>query len=405
MRVRAEEVSSGSSGDTQAKLLRQIETLQTQYSVASENWRGIEGSLLARITNLETERNEIAKREGDVRRKARTTVCTTQPTSIFNLTEMKGTKTRNLEDQLEQAANQIQEMEQELTEYSTQLSSLHEARVKAEAESKKLQSELNSERESWQTRLEERLEIERRDVHPHTPELPSPQLSSHFPAVSSRHKVHGDKVSPHGRRPQGGSGLGLATAGLPFPDRPMSRRHSGQPSQFSGSGTPHRQDSRSSTPQLSTVNGIPETPSLQAEQHDDFFDGLVTPATPDRTINDMFSVSTAAAGPSVQLVERMSAAVRRLESEKAAAKDELDRLAAQRDEARDQVVSLMREAQEKRAADAKILRLETEVAEINQRYQTTLEMLGEKSELVEELKADVADVKQMYRDLVDSTMK
>lgn len=75
MRARAEEVSSGSSGDTQAKLLRQIETLQTQYSVASENWRGIEGSLLARITNLETERDEIAKREGDVRRKARTTVC------------------------------------------------------------------------------------------------------------------------------------------------------------------------------------------------------------------------------------------------------------------------------------------------------------------------------------------
>jgi len=77
MRVRAEEVSSGSSGDMQAKLLRQIETLQTQYSVASENWRGIEGSLLARITNLETERDEIAKREGDVRRKARTTVCIT----------------------------------------------------------------------------------------------------------------------------------------------------------------------------------------------------------------------------------------------------------------------------------------------------------------------------------------
>ena len=29
-------------------------------------------------------------------------------------------------------------------------------------------------------------------------------------------------------------------------------------------------------------------------------------------------------------------------------------------------------------------------------------MLGEKSELVEELKADVADVKQMYRELVDT---
>jgi len=82
-------VSSGSSGDTQAKLLRQIETIQTQYSVASENWRGIEGSLLARITNLETERDEIAKQEGDLRREARITVGTTNPTSMFNLTEMR----------------------------------------------------------------------------------------------------------------------------------------------------------------------------------------------------------------------------------------------------------------------------------------------------------------------------
>jgi len=327
------------------------------------------------------------------------------PTCISFLTEGKGTKTRNLEDQLEQATNKIQEMEHELREYSAKVSSLQEAQVRAEAESKKLQNELNSERETWQTRLEERLEIERRDLPSHTPELPSPQLSSQFPALSNRHKVHGEKVSPHGRRPQGGSGIGLATAGIPFPDRPMSRRHSGQPAQFSGSGTPYRQDSRSSTPQPSAINGIPETPSIQTDHHDDFFDGLITPATPDRTINDMFSVSTAAAGPSVQLVERMSAAVRRLESEKAAAKDELDRLSAQRNEAREQVVSLMRETEEKRAADAKILRLEAEVAEINQRYQTTLEMLGEKSELVEELKADVADVKQMYRDLVDSTMK
>ena len=70
-RARAEEASAGQTGDVQAKLLRQIETLQNQYAVASENWQGIEGSLLARVTALEKERDDIAKREGDVRRKAR----------------------------------------------------------------------------------------------------------------------------------------------------------------------------------------------------------------------------------------------------------------------------------------------------------------------------------------------
>jgi hypothetical protein len=32
-------------------------------------------------------------------------------------------------------------------------------------------------------------------------------------------------------------------------------------------------------------------------------------------------------------------------------------------------------------------------------------MLGEKSEQVEELQADIADLKKIYRELVDSTMK
>lgn len=75
MRARAEEVSSGATGDAQAKLLRQIETLQTQYAVASENWQGIEASLIARAANLEKERDEATRREADIRRKAREVVC------------------------------------------------------------------------------------------------------------------------------------------------------------------------------------------------------------------------------------------------------------------------------------------------------------------------------------------
>ena len=45
-----------------------------QYAVASENWRGIEGSLLGRISTIESERDDSAKREEDIRRKARNMV-------------------------------------------------------------------------------------------------------------------------------------------------------------------------------------------------------------------------------------------------------------------------------------------------------------------------------------------
>lgn len=124
-----------------------------------------------------------------------------------------------------------------------------------------------------------------------------------------------------------------------------------------------------------------------------------------RGINDIISESTVGAGPSVQLVERMSAAVRRLESERAASKDELARITSQRDEARKQVVDLMRETDQKKETDARIQDLETQMEELDQRYLTTLEMLGEKSEQVEELQADITDLKKIYRELVDSTMK
>jgi uncharacterized coiled-coil DUF342 family protein len=101
----------------------------------------------------------------------------------------------------------------------------------------------------------------------------------------------------------------------------------------------------------------------------------------------------------------MSATVRRLESERAATKDELARITAQRDEARQEVVELVKEIEEKGKADSRVQELEIQVEQLDQRYQTTLELLGEKSEQVDELRADIADLKKIYRELVDSTMK
>ncbi|KAL8739051.1 MAG: hypothetical protein Q9181_000233 [Wetmoreana brouardii] len=388
-RARAEEASAGSGGDVQAKLLRQIETLQNQYAVASENWQGIEGSLLARASALEKERDEIAKKEADIRRKARET----------------NMKSRRAEEELERTTAKIQDLDHETSQQRSQLASLRDRLAKAEAEATAARKELTTERENWETKQAQRLEESR--VHQQeessrtTPDTPFPQYRTESPVTSGRNRKlsNADKVSPHNsRRLQG-----LAIIGAPA-ERPLSRRSSTQPNNH-GSDHHHLALSRQDSMSFAVNGGILETPSIQIENQDDFFDGVRTPATPERTINDMISVSTAGAGPSVQLVERMSAAVRRLESEKAADKDELARLSTQRDEAREQIVGLMKEAEEKRAVDARAKKLEKEVEELNARYLTTLEMLGEKSEKVDELKADVADLKEMYRELVDRTMK
>ena len=139
----------------------------------------------------------------------------------------------------------------------------------------------------------------------------------------------------------------------------------------------------------------------ERETNDDFDNH----SSPRRTINDMVSASTAAAGPSVQLVERMSASVRRLETEKAAHKEEMARLSSQRDEARKEMVSLMQEVETKREIDKKAEKLEKELAETQRRYTASLEMLGEKEERVGELEADVQDLKGLYKELVERSVK
>lgn len=190
-----------------------------------------------------------------------------------------------------------------------------------------------------------------------------------------------------------------------IPDSPLDgpRRMSSQPPRSGalspGSGPPPTPFSPFEPPSQPSELA---SPSLAGR--DDPVDDKI-PSSPRNVAQDMISVSTVGAGPSVQLVERMSAAIRRLEGEKVAAKEEMTRICSQRDEARSDMVGLMKEVESAKAATSKVEQLERDLADVNARYQTTLEMLGEKSELVEELKADVQDVKAMYRELVERTVK
>lgn len=371
-------MSSDGKGDVQAKLVRQIETLQNSYAVASENWRGIESTLLSRIAAYEKELVEANRKESDSRRKIRD----------------MGSKYRDLEGRFESTTSKSRELEENLSCELEKTTHLQSSLTKAEAESERIRAELSAAKESWESRIE-RLEADRRDNVAETSSLRS---RNHSPIFRAGFEPSNTQL----RRFPASPGLGISNQVMSMADRPTSRRTSTQPSHTSMS---QRQDLVTSTIQTSGGFSTAEAPTILAGDQDDIYEHAVTPATPDRTINDMLSTSTAAAGPSVQLVERMSAAVRRLETEKAATKDELDRLSAQRDEARNQVVGLMHEVEEKRQAELRIQNLEKETEELNVRLQTTLEMLGEKSELVEELRADIVDMKEIYRSTLENTVK
>ncbi|ETS86804.1 hypothetical protein PFICI_00632 [Pestalotiopsis fici W106-1] len=387
LRATAEEASTGAVGDAQAKLLRQIETLQTQYSIASENWQGMEASLLARTANLEKERDEALRRESDMRKKARESAA----------------RVKRQEEELEEAKTQLPNVQQDLSNHRAQLESL---RKRAEEAEKALaEAKAEAEKQQLVTRQDslDKVGVERRpwldEVALQTSRPASPLLSAPQRAYSSDF-------------------LGLQNV-------PTKLRKTSAPSSNNGDVSPNerlvsaRRPSQQPRPSLFSMpstqsGGTPPSILSHLEQitspthpldKEDMFDGAETVASPQNVLHDMVSVSTIAAGPSVQLVERMSAAIRRLESEKVAAKEELTRITSQRDEARSEIVTLMKDVETGKAANTRVEALEKEVADINDRYQTTLEMLGEKSEMVEELRADVQDVKAMYRDLVERTHK
>lgn len=347
--------------------------------------------MTSRVAALEKDRDETAKRESDIRRKAREV----------------NSKARRLEDELEGINDRARSLEQDLTEQRASTEKLQARLTQTEAAAQDARADLERERKVWEAdiqRLEEeknkgRLEMQSQSLIPDSNHLrtdsPGGSYRRHSPDPLGIQRRAMPRSVSQGMDFQ----LSPMDRMLDEARRPSNNRQRSSPNMRTPEiGTPPRQDSFPSLSSGFNGAGVANTPSIPAIDYDDPMDET---SSPHRTINDMISVSTVGAGPSVQLVERMSAAVRRLESEKATAKEEMARLIAQRDEAREEVVALMREVEDKRKQDQKVEKLEQNVKEMDQRYQTTLEMLGEKSERVEELESDVVDLKKMYRELVE----
>lgn len=395
MRSRAEEASSEHSGnESSVKLMRQVETLQSQYSLAKENWETIEGSLNSRVAALEKERDDANRREAEVRKKARDV----------------GLRARKAEDELETAAEQNRSLRQEVERQQDEIGLLERRLEQMASSTEEVRLDAEHQRKLWNTEMQQRIEEEKARWR-------SASVSSHAQATASRNdlpatparKTSSAEVTSHlpGRKAMNRT-ASHDLAALHSPNEAQQRPTSGRSSAFP---TPVQSTFSRATPseaspaisrQESTVSfdtpasaGIPPTPSIEIEPD---FEGS---NSPQRTINDLVSTSTAGAGPSVQLVERMSAAVRRLESEKASFKDEIARLSSQRDEARNEVVNLMREVDGKRSDEKRVGKMEGDLKEVKQRYDASLEMLGEREEEVQELKQDVLELKKMYRELVE----
>lgn len=362
-RSRAEESSASATGEAQAKLLRQVETLQCQQSVASENWQRIETSLSQKISALDKEL-ETARAESSLQRK---------------IGREQRLRTERLQHENSTLSSRLPDLQSKLADTQKELYNLHVRLEDSSTSAAQASQRYVEEREAMQASFAASLEQEV------------------AMRLESEHRAEQDQVLSH----------------LPGLRRSDAKRLSRRQSSMEVSLTNHTPPTKfiSEFPFTNNVPFSPPSHKASAVSLTELENSIRAslPASPSQNVRssaDQPSESEAAeAGPNVQVMERMSARVRKLESQMANNRDEIARLTAQRNDARAEVVAQMRETEEQQQADVKLRATEAELSSLHSRYQATLELLGEKSELVEELRADVQDIKDMYRQLVESQYK
>lgn len=99
----------------------------------------------------------------------------------------------------------------------------------------------------------------------------------------------------------------------------------------------------------------------------------------------------------VQMVSKLASEIRRLEMELSSVKEASGRLSREKDEANAEISRLLQISDDAQGVLDEKNSLESQVADLTKKQDALLQLLGEKSERVEELENDVDDLKDMMR--------
>ncbi|GLJ29771.1 hypothetical protein SUGI_0587940 [Cryptomeria japonica] len=100
-------------------------------------------------------------------------------------------------------------------------------------------------------------------------------------------------------------------------------------------------------------------------------------------------------------IEHLEATLRQKDGELASYMTRLASLESIRDSLAEELVKMTNECEKLRIEVAALPGLRAELEALRRRHTSALELMGERDEELEELKADLADVKQMYREQID----
>ncbi|XP_078270650.1 TATA element modulatory factor isoform X2 [Rhinoraja longicauda] len=162
-----------------------------------------------------------------------------------------------------------------------------------------------------------------------------------------------------------------------------------------------------STPTLSRSSSISGTEMaiLQTSNHlqDDLFEHSLTPLTTSASNNNLYEVLRM--GGESSIFENLQSQLKQREGEIAQLQFEISNLERSRANMAEELVKLTTQNDELQEKVDEIPKLRAQLWDIDQRYNTILQMYGEKAEEAEELRLDLEDVKNMYKTQIDELLK
>ncbi|EDO16050.1 hypothetical protein Kpol_1067p22 [Vanderwaltozyma polyspora DSM 70294] len=364
--------SSGTASTKDQYLL-----IQEQFESSKANWQSIEYALNNRVTDLQTQLADIKEERKNLLNKIKTQETTTSKLSNelkHTITELENEKaTRStLEDELAVTKSSLQELKDDY---------------------KLLQKKFDIQRGHLENRIDSPLLTQGRFgsqelVHPISTSTfnitekwlesgPASQLLDDSLVSDMNYSIPDDKIetSSNANETIGVNEMeALSTSDQEHMDRAtdLSFNISDMPDEASELQIRSRKESLTPSSNF---------PSLYRK-----------PSTQNQSSNTQLNS---------HMVSRLGAELRRMETEMLSLKDTNERLQKEKMKSNNEIVRLLEENDKLNKLPDENLKLEKNVATLESKLEVSLQLLGEKTECVEELQNDVADLKEMMREQVN----
>lgn len=353
------------------KLSDTHQNLQAQYVSSQENWKLIESNLLNKVETL-TASVEILKK---AKLKSSAEVKKLHSKLNSQLDEIESLKTQ-LANALEERKEQEFRIEMKKNEYNELEEKLEE-----------LKTVFSSDRKNYDVKIKTLTET----IHNLENQTPNFTPSMSFDNISSL----------QGRRGTREGGLHIS-----MDQRlPMQRKFSTQSIASSAMNTPAHAWEEASFISEGPENQIYDNHNTSSFSFNEDIYPFDAPEPGETPLNSHLSSAGAGATKHIQIINKMSASIRRLEAEILTLKEENEQLATEKEYAQREIVDRNELDKKLRELEQRISSLQSELEEKSRREGTLLEVIGEKSEKVGELEADVYDLKDLLRQQVQQMIE